>query len=104
MGGLMKEFLESVVAEGFDPNRGLFSATPDGCAYPNPLAGEGPRGLKPQQATLLLLSSAFISPALLLRSLHAVLGLPPSTSPSPTLIQLARPPVQPPPPHPPHPP
>ncbi len=39
MGGLMKEFLESVVGEGFDPNRGLFSATPDGCAYPNPLAG-----------------------------------------------------------------
>lgn len=39
MGGLLKEFLESVVAEGFDPNRGLFSATPDSCAYPNPLAG-----------------------------------------------------------------
>lgn len=40
MGGLMKEFLESVVAEGFDPNRGLFSATPDGYAYPNPLSGD----------------------------------------------------------------
>lgn len=39
MGGLMKEFLESVVAAGFDPNRGLFTATPDGYAYPNPLAG-----------------------------------------------------------------
>lgn len=31
--------LESVVVAGFDPNRGLFSATPDGHAYPNPLAG-----------------------------------------------------------------
>lgn len=39
MGGLMKEFLESVVAAGFDPNRGLLTATPDGQAYPNPLAG-----------------------------------------------------------------
>ncbi len=39
MGGLMKEFLESVVSAGFDPNRGLFAATPDGQAYPNPLAG-----------------------------------------------------------------
>jgi hypothetical protein len=39
MGGLMKEFLESVVASGFDPNRGLFSATPDGFAFPSPLAG-----------------------------------------------------------------
>lgn len=39
MGGLMKEFLESVAAAGFDPNRGLFSATPDGFAFPSPLAG-----------------------------------------------------------------
>lgn len=42
MGGLMKEFLESVVSAGFDPNRGLFAATPDGQAYPNPVAG-GPQ-------------------------------------------------------------
>lgn len=42
MGGLMKEFLESVVSAGFDPNRGLFAATPDGQAYPNPLAGGPP--------------------------------------------------------------
>lgn len=35
----MKEFLDSVTAAGFDPNRGLFAATPDGAAYPNPLAG-----------------------------------------------------------------
>lgn len=43
MGGLMKEFLESVVSAGFDPNRGLFAATPDGQAYPNPLAGGPPQ-------------------------------------------------------------
>ena len=42
MGGLMKEFLESVTAAGFDPNRGLFAATPDGAAYPHPLAGAWP--------------------------------------------------------------
>ncbi len=39
MGGLMKEFVESLAQAGFDRNRGLFSATPDGFAYPNPLAG-----------------------------------------------------------------
>jgi len=47
MGGLMKEFLESVVSAGFDPNRGLFSATPDGYAYPSPLAGATWMGVGP---------------------------------------------------------
>lgn len=40
MGGLTKELVETVVAAGFDRNRGLFCATPDGFAYPNPLAGK----------------------------------------------------------------
>lgn len=39
MGGLMKEFVETLCQAGFDRNRGLFAATPDGFAFPNPLAG-----------------------------------------------------------------
>ncbi|GAB4814415.1 hypothetical protein N2152v2_001461 [Parachlorella kessleri] len=45
MGGLMKELVEQVVQAGFDRNRGLFSATPDGFAYPNPLAERLESGL-----------------------------------------------------------
>ncbi|KAL4444560.1 hypothetical protein ABPG77_002377 [Micractinium sp. CCAP 211/92] len=37
-GGIFKEFLESVVKEGFDPNLGLFKATTDNRLYPNPHA------------------------------------------------------------------
>lgn len=47
MGGLMKEFLESVATAGLDPNRGLFAATPDGAAYPHPLAGAWATGAAP---------------------------------------------------------
>ncbi len=53
MGGLMKEFVESLAQAGFDRNRGLFSATPDGFAYPNPLAGAGGPGAVGQWASLI---------------------------------------------------
>ncbi|KAL4428287.1 hypothetical protein ABPG75_002376 [Micractinium tetrahymenae] len=65
MGGLMKEFLESVVAEGFDPNRGLFSATPDGYAYPNPLAERLDGGLAALEALGLVLGRALYEGLLL---------------------------------------
>ncbi len=39
-GGLMKELLEEVAKAGLDQDRGLFRATPEGLAYPNPAAGE----------------------------------------------------------------
>ena len=38
-GGLMKELLEEVAAAGLEQDRGLFMATPEGLAYPNPAAG-----------------------------------------------------------------
>lgn len=65
MGGLLKEFLESVVAEGFDPNRGLFSATPDSCAYPNPLAERLDGGLAALEALGLVLGRALYEGLLL---------------------------------------
>lgn len=37
-GGVFKEFLESVVKEGFDPEAGLFNQTTDRRLYPNPHA------------------------------------------------------------------
>ncbi|EFN56484.1 hypothetical protein CHLNCDRAFT_57693 [Chlorella variabilis] len=37
-GGIFKEFIETVVQEGFDPNVGLFKATTDNRLYPNPHA------------------------------------------------------------------
>jgi len=35
-GGLIKEFIDSVVKQAFDGNYGLFCETPDGFSYPNP--------------------------------------------------------------------
>lgn len=35
-GGLFKDFMEGLVREGFDPQRGLFKATSNNCLYPNP--------------------------------------------------------------------
>lgn len=35
----MKELLEEVAQAGLDQDRGLFRATPEGLAYPNPAAG-----------------------------------------------------------------
>ncbi|KAK9829627.1 hypothetical protein WJX72_006957 [[Myrmecia] bisecta] len=37
-GGLFKDFMESLVKHGFDPNVGLFKATSDNRLYPNPAA------------------------------------------------------------------
>ncbi len=37
-GGLMKELLEEVIKAGFNRDRGLFASTPDGQAYPHPVA------------------------------------------------------------------
>lgn len=45
MGGLMKELVELVVQQGCDVNRGLFSATAEGYAYPNPLTEQIEGGL-----------------------------------------------------------
>jgi hypothetical protein len=39
-GGLFKDFMESIVREGFDPDLGLFNATAENRLYPNPLAEE----------------------------------------------------------------
>ncbi|KAL4858841.1 E3 ubiquitin-protein ligase UPL7 [Chlorella vulgaris] len=65
MGGLMKEFLESVITAGFDPNRGLFKATPDGCAYPNPLAERLDGGLAALETMGLVLGRALYEGVLL---------------------------------------
>ncbi|PRW44359.1 E3 ubiquitin- ligase UPL7 [Chlorella sorokiniana] len=65
MGGLMKEFLESVVSAGFDPNRGLFAATPDGQAYPNPLAERLDGGLAALETMGLVLGRALYEGVLL---------------------------------------
>ncbi|KAI7846263.1 hypothetical protein COHA_000243 [Chlorella ohadii] len=65
MGGLMKEFLESVVSAGFDPNRGLFAATPDGQAYPNPLAERLDGGLAALETLGLVLGRALYEGVLL---------------------------------------
>ncbi|EFN55183.1 hypothetical protein CHLNCDRAFT_23742 [Chlorella variabilis] len=61
----MKEFLESVVAAGFDPNRGLFTATPDGYAYPNPLAERLDGGLSALETLGLVLGRALYEGVLL---------------------------------------
>lgn len=37
-GGVFREFLDSVIKEGFDLNRGLFRATPEQYIFPNPQA------------------------------------------------------------------
>jgi ubiquitin-protein ligase E3 C len=37
-GGLFKDFMESIVREGFNPSRGLFKATAENHLYPNPAA------------------------------------------------------------------
>ncbi|KAK9815844.1 hypothetical protein WJX72_010650 [[Myrmecia] bisecta] len=39
-GGLVKEFLEEVVKAGFNADYGLFTATPDGLAFPQPAANQ----------------------------------------------------------------
>jgi hypothetical protein len=38
-GGLMKELLEEALAAGLRREFGLFAATPEGLAYPDPAAG-----------------------------------------------------------------
>ncbi|KAI3428601.1 hypothetical protein D9Q98_007424 [Chlorella vulgaris] len=65
MGGLLKEFLESVITAGFDPDRGLFKATPDGCAYPNPLAERLDGGLAALETMGLVLGRALYEGVLL---------------------------------------
>jgi hypothetical protein len=65
MGGLLKEFLESVITAGFDPNRGLFKATPDGCAYSNPLAERLDGGLAALETMGLVLGRALYEGVLL---------------------------------------
>lgn len=37
-GGLFREFLAELLKSAFDPNRGLFTSTPDGLICPNPLS------------------------------------------------------------------
>lgn len=37
-GGLFKEFIESIMQAGFNPQYGLFAASPDNRLYPNPAA------------------------------------------------------------------
>ncbi|KAL3151218.1 hypothetical protein ABBQ38_013059 [Trebouxia sp. C0009 RCD-2024] len=44
-GGLVKEFLEQVISTGFNADYGLFTATSDGLAYPQPAATTIPNGL-----------------------------------------------------------
>jgi hypothetical protein len=39
-GGLFKDFMESIVREGFDPNRGLFRSTAENRLYPNPAVNQ----------------------------------------------------------------
>lgn len=60
-----RRLLESVVAAGFDPNRGLFSATPDGHAYPNPLAERLDGGLAALETMGLVLGRALYEGVLL---------------------------------------
>eukprot|EP00892_Ulva_mutabilis_P011877 jgi/Ulvmu1/9061/UM005_0154.1 len=44
-GGLLKELLENILAQGFDAGYGLVSFTADGKAFPSPLAHRVPGGL-----------------------------------------------------------
>ena len=58
-GGLFKDFLESLVKEGFNSERGLFVASAANQLYPNP-AGAGGGGLRPRPHSLRLLFTCFL--------------------------------------------
>eukprot|EP00887_Chlorella_sp_A99_P004884 scaffold4.g4884.t1 len=65
VGGLTNELLEGVVAAGLDQRRGLFASTPEGFAFPNPLAERLGGGLASLHVLGLVLGRALYDGVLL---------------------------------------